>query len=178
MCSRQSSSPPLAELARSPARSSAATGERDTAGVLAPPPLIYAGALVAGLGLEAVLPAPEIPGEVTWPAGVALVGAGALLLGSFDRAFRRAGTPVDVRRPATSLVTTGPYRISRNPGYLGFALVYAGIAALARAPWAYATLAAALIVVDHMVIAREERYLERRFGDDYLRYRGGTRKWL
>ena len=85
---------------------------------------------------------------------------------------------MDVRSAATSLVTTGPYRITRNPGYLGLALLYAGIAALARAPWAYVTLVPALIVVDRAVIAREERYLQRRFGEDYLRYRARVRRWL
>jgi len=155
-----------------------AAGERDTAGVLAPPPVIYAGALLAGLGLDALLPSPRLPGEVAWPVGVALLVGGALLAGSFLRAFRRARTPVDVRSAATSLVTTGPYRITRNPGYLGLALLYAGIAALARAPWAYVTLVPALIVVDRAVIAREERYLQRRFGEDYLRYRARVRRWL
>jgi protein-S-isoprenylcysteine O-methyltransferase Ste14 len=68
--------------------------------------------------------------------------------------------------------------VSRNPGYLGLALTYAGIAALVPAPWAYATLVPALVVVDRMVIAREERYLEGRFGDEYLRYKARVRRWL
>jgi len=151
------------------------SGERDIAGVLAPPPVIYAGALLAGFGLEALLPSPRLSGEVAWPVGVALAGAGALLRGSFVSAFRRARTPVDVRSPTTSLVITGPYRISRNPGYLGLALVYGGIAALARAPWAYVTLVPALAVVDRMVIAREERDPQHRFGEAYLRYKARTR---
>jgi protein-S-isoprenylcysteine O-methyltransferase Ste14 len=152
--------------------------ERDIAGVLAPPPVIYIVALIAGFLLDALLPSPSIPGEVAYPVGVVLVIGGTLLLASFLGAFRRANTPVDPRTPTTNLVTTGPYRISRNPGYLGFALAYAGIAGLAQAPWAYATLVIALVVVDRMVIAREERYLERRFGQDYARYRSHTRRWL
>jgi protein-S-isoprenylcysteine O-methyltransferase Ste14 len=154
------------------------SGKPDIAGVIAPPPLIYAGALVAGLVLNALLPSPRIPAQVAWPVGVLLLAGGALLAGSFISAFVRAGTPVDVRRPTTSLVTTGPYRITRNPGYLGLALVYLGIATLARTPWAYLTLIPALAVMDRLVIAREERYLERRFGEDYLRYKAHTRRWL
>jgi protein-S-isoprenylcysteine O-methyltransferase Ste14 len=152
--------------------------ERDVSGALAPPPLIYGVALLAGFGLEAVLPSPDIPDAVAWAVGLALLVGGGLLAGSFISAFRRARTPVDLRSPTTSLVTTGPYRISRNPGYLGLALAYAGIAMLAEAPWAFATLVPALVVVDRMVIAREERYLERLFGEDYLRYKARTRRWL
>lgn len=154
------------------------SGKPDIAGVIAPPPLIYAGALVAGLVLNAFLPSPRIPAEVAWPLGVLPVAGGALLGGSFIAAFVRARTPVDVRRPTTALVTSGPYRITRNPGYLGLALVYVGIATLARTPWAYVTLIPALVVMDRLVIVREERYLERRFGEDYLRYKAQTRRWL
>ena len=152
--------------------------DRDIAGVLAPPPIIYGVALIAGFALEAALDSPNIPGAVAWPVGVVLAVAGGLLARSFFRAFGRAGTPVNVHSPTTALVTTGPYRISRNPAYLGLALAYAGIAVLARAPWLFATLVPALVVVDRMVIAREERYLERRFGDDYLRYKSRVRRWL
>jgi protein-S-isoprenylcysteine O-methyltransferase Ste14 len=75
-------------------------------------------------------------------------------------------------------VTSGPYRLSRNPGYLGLALVYAGIAILSGALWALATLGPTLIVVDRGVILPEERYLSRRFGEEYSCYRRRTRRWL
>ncbi|HYU62130.1 MAG TPA: isoprenylcysteine carboxylmethyltransferase family protein [Solirubrobacterales bacterium] len=152
--------------------------ERDVAGVVAPPPLIYGAALLAGFVLEALLPSFEFPALVRWPVGALLAIAGGVFLRSFIAAFRRAHTPVAPGSPTTALVTTGPYRITRNPAYLGFALLYTGIAILAQAPWAFVTLVPALVVVDRMVIAREERYLERRFGDDYRRYMATTRRWL
>jgi protein-S-isoprenylcysteine O-methyltransferase Ste14 len=68
--------------------------------------------------------------------------------------------------------------LSRNPGYLGMALAYAGIAVLSGALWVLVPLVPILIVVDRGVIAREERYLEARFGEEYRRYKGGTRRWL
>ena len=150
----------------------------DAPGVIAPPPLIFLGALAAGFALEALLPSAAIPGWLSWPLGLALVIAGGALAASFIGAFQRAHTPVDPYRPATALVTTGPYRLTRNPGYLGMALTYAGIAVLASALWTLIGLAAALVVVDRGVIAREEHHLEARFGDDHRRYRATTRRWL
>src|SRR3954468_1342279 len=142
----------------------------ETPGVVAPPPLIYLGALGAGFALEGALPSGSVPSAVRWPLGGALVLAGGALAGSFVRASRRATTPIPPYHAATTLVTTGPYRRTRNPGYLGMTLTYSGIAVLASAVWPFATLAGALVVVDRGVIAREERHLEARFGDEYRRY--------
>jgi protein-S-isoprenylcysteine O-methyltransferase Ste14 len=151
---------------------------RDTPGVIAPPPLIYLSALAVGFALELLLPSVSIPGAVRWPLGVALVLGGFALARSFVAALHRADTPVDPRRATTAIVTTGPYRLTRNPGYLGMTLAYAGIAVLSTALWPFATLVAALVLMDRAVIAREERYLERTFGADYERYRREVRRWL
>jgi protein-S-isoprenylcysteine O-methyltransferase Ste14 len=105
-------------------------------------------------------------------------GAGVALARSFVTAFRRARTPVAPYRPTTAIVTTGPYVFSRNPAYLGMALAYAGIAVAAEALWVLAVLVPTLIVIDRGVIAAEERYLERKFGEEYLRYKARTRRWL
>ena len=153
-------------------------GGRDVPGVIAPPPLIYLGGLAAGFGLEALLDSPSLPGALAWPVGAALMVTGGALARSFFRAFGRAGTPVSPYSTPTKLVTTGAYRISRNPGYLGMALAYAGIAVVAGALWALAPLVVVLALIDRGVIVREERFLERRFGEDYLRYKRRTRRWL
>ena len=152
--------------------------EDDTAGVVAPPPLIYLAGLGLGFLLEALLPSAEIPGALRWPLGVLLVIAGAALALSFIRAFARQRTAVEPWKPTTALVTTGPYRVTRNPGYLGMALTYAGIAVLASALWPFATLLPTLLVIDRGVIAREERYLERKFGAEYTDYKGRVRRWI
>jgi protein-S-isoprenylcysteine O-methyltransferase Ste14 len=153
-------------------------GSRDVPGVIAPPPLIYLGGLAAGFGLEALLDSPSVPGGLAWPVGATLMVAGAALARSFFRALGRAGTPVSPYSTPTKLVTTGVYRFSRNPGYLGMALAYAGIAVIAGALWALAPLIVVLVLIDRGVIAREERFLERKFGADYLRYKRRTRRWL
>lgn len=152
--------------------------ERDTAGVIAPPPLIYLAGLALGFVLDALLPSSEAPGPVRWLLGPALVVAGLGLMRSFVLSFGRAGTPMQPGRPTTALVTDGPYSHTRNPGYLGMALLSAGIALLADAPWALGGVAAAMLAVDRGVIEREERYLERKFSAEYLAYRSRVRRWL
>jgi protein-S-isoprenylcysteine O-methyltransferase Ste14 len=153
-------------------------GNADTAGVAAPPPLIYLGALGIGFGLDAAIGTGSIPSSVAVPAGSALILAGSALMASFVRAFRRARTPLDPYTPSEAIVTDGPYRLTRNPGYLGMALTYGGIAIVSSAPWALALLPIALAFIDRGAIAREERYLERRFGTAYVDYKRRVRRWI
>jgi protein-S-isoprenylcysteine O-methyltransferase Ste14 len=150
----------------------------DTPGVIAPPPLIYLGTLGIGFALHAVIGHASLPSTVARPVGGALIVPGAGLLGTFVRAFGRAGTPVDPYTPSEAIVTDGPYRLTRNPGYLGMALMYAGIAIVSNAPWALVPLPAAIAVIDRGVIAREERYLERKFGARYTDYKRRVRRWI
>ncbi len=152
--------------------------DRDAPGVLAPPPLIYLAGLGIGFGLDALLPSASLPETLGTVLGCLLLAAGLVLAGSFVSAFRRAHTPVDPGKATTAIVTTGPYRLSRNPGYLAMALAYAGIAVLTETLWAFVALLPTLILIDRGVIKREERYLERKFGEDYLRYKARTRRWL
>jgi protein-S-isoprenylcysteine O-methyltransferase Ste14 len=150
----------------------------ESSGVIAPPPLIYLAALAIGFGLEALLPSASLPDTLAWSVGGVLIAAGMALARAFLGALRRARTPVDPYKATTAIVTTGPYRLSRNPGYLAMALIYAGIAVAAEALWAFVPLVPALILIDRGVIAREERYLEGKFGEEYRRYKARTRRWL
>jgi protein-S-isoprenylcysteine O-methyltransferase Ste14 len=158
--------------------SSETAQEPDAAGVIAPPPLIYIGALGSGFVLDALLPSTSVPAAVAWPLGSVLAITGVALARSFFRALHGADTSVSPYSSTTRLVTSGPYRLTRNPGYLGMALGYSGIAVLSGTLWAFLPLALALIVVDRGVIAREERYLERKFGEQYRLYKARTRRWL
>jgi protein-S-isoprenylcysteine O-methyltransferase Ste14 len=151
---------------------------QDTAGVVAPPPLIYLAGLVVGIALDALLPEGSLPWPVRWVLGGVLALAGIALLASFNTAFTRKGTAVEPWKPTTAIVTTGPYRITRNPAYLGMALLYIGITLLADVPWALLVLPVVIVVIDRMVIAREERYLERKFGGEYLAYKRSVRRWI
>jgi protein-S-isoprenylcysteine O-methyltransferase Ste14 len=152
--------------------------EQDKAGVIAPPPLIYLGALVLGLLLNRWVPVAFLPRRAARGLGWVLLGAGALLLGWFERAMRQAGTPTNPYKPVARVATGGPFRHTRNPGYLSMAMIYAGIAARANALWAVLLLPAALLVIQRGVIEREERYLEDKFGEEYLSYKAKVRRWI
>lgn len=150
----------------------------DTAGVVAPPPLIYGGALAIGLLARALFPVTFLPRLVARMLGLPLVGAGLLLFLSSLRTMHRAGTDVRPDRPTSSLVVEGPYRFTRNPIYLGFTLFYGGVTALANSLPSALLLPFVLIVMRRGVIEREEHYLERIFGQEYLQYKARVRRWI
>jgi protein-S-isoprenylcysteine O-methyltransferase Ste14 len=150
----------------------------DTAQVVAPPPLIYAVGLGLGFGLDALLPEATLPPPVRIGLGGALLLAALGLLRWWIGSFRRARTPIPPNQPTTALVTDGPFRLTRNPAYLAFALMFAGIALLADAPWALLPLPAVLVLMQEGVIKREEQYLERRFGQQYLDFKARRRRWV
>jgi protein-S-isoprenylcysteine O-methyltransferase Ste14 len=152
--------------------------EQDKAGVIAPPPMIYLGSLVFGLLLNRRFPVTFLPRKIARNFGWPLLGGGVLLMGWFEWAMRRAGTPTNPYKPVSHVVTQGPFRYTRNPGYLAMATIYMGITSLANALWAVLLLPVALIVVQRGVIEREERYLERKFGEEYLRYKAQVRRWI
>jgi protein-S-isoprenylcysteine O-methyltransferase Ste14 len=155
-----------------------ARGAPDNPGVVAPPPLIYAGALALGLVANKLYPMAFLPRAVSRVLGLPLI-FGGLTIGLLGfREMRRAETNVDPYKPATAIVTEGPYRFTRNPLYIGMTLVYSGITALFNAFPAAMLLPLALAVMRGGVIEREERYLERKFGDEYLAYKARVRRWL
>jgi protein-S-isoprenylcysteine O-methyltransferase Ste14 len=152
--------------------------EQDKAGVVAPPPLIYLGVLVFSLLLNRRFPIAFLPRGIARGLGWSLLSAGVLLVGWFERTLRHAGTPANPYKPVSNVVTEGPFRYTRNPAYLSMAMIYTGIAALANALWAMLLLPGALLVIQRGVIEREERYLERTFGEEYLRYKALVRRWI
>lgn len=153
---------------------------KDHPGVIAPPPLIYLGFLLAGwaverFGVELTL---GLPTDGRRGLALVLIVGGLLIDGVAAGQFRRLGTPPEPWKPTTALATGGLYRFSRNPIYVGFAVAYLGLALAMDSPVALALLIPCLIVVDRFVVAREERYLEGRFGDAFRAYRTRVRRWL
>ena len=150
----------------------------DNPGVIAPPPLIYAGPLAVGLLLNLKFPLRFLPRKAAALLGVTLIGASVALVSQAFQRMRRAGTNVNPTEPTTVLVMEGPFKFTRNPLYLSLTLFYSGVATLVNALWAMLLLPAVLFVVNRGVIEREERYLERKFGEQYLQYRERVRRWI
>ena len=159
------------------ARGACMTDERDNPGIRVPPPLIYLGALVLGLMLDRRRHVPFLPRGVARGLGFSLLGGGAVLNGWFLRTIRKTDVPIRTDKPVPRLTTEGPFRYSRNPGYLALAMIYAGIASLRNSLWAMLLLLPVVVLMQREVIGREERYLERAFGEEYLAYKARVRRW-
>ena len=152
-----------------------------TAGVIARPPLLFLAALLIGFVLDRLLRLPfPIPGIdlVDWIIGGSLILIGLALAAAGIRNFSWAGTPVQGTKPTRALVTTGIHGWTRNPIYLGMFLLYGGIGVAARSPWILMLTLPLAITIRYGVVAREETYLERRFGDAYRDYKARVRRWL
>ena len=152
--------------------------DQDNPGIRVPLPLIYLLPLILGLLLDRRAHLPFLPRNVARALGWSLLSAGALLSGWFFKTMRDAEAPLRTEGPVPRLATEGPFRYTRNPGYLCLAMIYAGIAALRNSLWAILPLPLVLYAVQREVIGREERYLERTFGEEYLAYKERVRRWV
>lgn len=150
----------------------------DSPQVIAPPPFIYLGGLAVGIILHWLAPMPFLPENFALPLGVTLIIISIILVVMAFRVLAHAKTNIDVRKPTTSIVATGLYRFTRNPIYLSMALFVLGIAVLLNTLWIPIMLVPVLLVIQFGVIAREESYLTKKFGDEYLRYKLKVRRWV
>lgn len=152
----------------------------DGAKVHFPPPLIYLAGLALGIAAGRLLNLPNLGLEAGTRNlfGGALVFAGLLVSFAGAGLFLRRGTAIIPYKPATSLVTSGIYRWTRNPMYVGMALIYLGLAILSNNLASLILLPLVLAIVQTQVIAREEAYLERAFGNEYIAYKNQVRRWI
>jgi protein-S-isoprenylcysteine O-methyltransferase Ste14/uncharacterized membrane protein YdjX (TVP38/TMEM64 family) len=151
-----------------------------TARVLARPPLLFLASLLLGWVSDDLLPLPfpALRFDLAhWIVGGFLILIGLVLAAAGIRNFSRAGTPVPTNEPTRALVTTGIHGWTRNPIYVGMFLVYVGIGIAGRSPWILIFTLPLTITIRYGVVAREEAYLERRFGDSYRDYRARVRRW-
>jgi len=151
----------------------------DTAQVIIRPPLAWGLAVIAGLALNWLAPLPFLPADLPtgWPGAVVFVLALALFAWAIVT-LTRAGSNVPTNRPTTTIVGSGPYAFTRNPIYLGMFLGLIGLAIAFDNLWLLMMLAPFAPVIRYGVVAREEAYLERKFGDVYRSYRSRVRRWL
>ncbi len=154
------------------------------AGVIARPILLFPAALLLGFTLDHLLRLPFPISRISVLHWITAIIAGSLILIGIAMfaagvgRFSRAATPLPTNQPARALVTTGIYRWTRNPIYLAFFLVYAGTGIVVRSPWILILALPLAITIRYGVVAREEAYLEQRFGDAYRDYKARVRRWM
>jgi protein-S-isoprenylcysteine O-methyltransferase Ste14 len=155
-----------------------AIGGKDTPQVIAPPPLIVLAFVVVGFLFYWFRPLPFAIGIGYDILGVILIVV-PIAIGIWARnLFIRAGTNVEPYKPTTTIVDKGPFGYSRNPLYLCMFALYLGIALLTGNGWLLPLAVPLYFIMQYGVIAREERYLEAKFGESYLAYKRRVRRWL
>lgn len=150
----------------------------DSPRVIAPPPLLFAGALLLGVLLQwwiPIRPFPPLPARLL---GGLLLVASVVVAKWGKNTMDRAGTDASPSRPTRTIVTGGPFRFSRNPLYVATTGVYLGIALLLDAMWPLLLAVPLLLVLHWGVVGREERYLEEKFGETYRAYKARVRRWI
>ena len=152
--------------------------EEDHPGVPIAPPLLFVLPILASLALEWFVPTSFVHGAFRWLLGALIFVAGIALIAGGFVTQKRAGTDPIPFNPSTCIVAHGVYRFTRNPMYLGFALCTFGLAVLVDSAWMLLAVPIGLILIDRIVITREERYLERKFGEEYLSYKRRVRRWI
>ncbi|MCP3980915.1 MAG: isoprenylcysteine carboxylmethyltransferase family protein [bacterium] len=150
------------------------------AAVRIPPPLVYLAGVIVGILLHAfVLPLPLQLGSTARISGAALLGlCGLLWLGAAANLFKRTGQDPKPWKPTPEVISGGIYRYTRNPMYVGMALLQSAIAVGTANVWILILLPVVLVVVYATAIRHEEAYLECKFGASYTEYRKNVRRWI
>jgi protein-S-isoprenylcysteine O-methyltransferase Ste14 len=158
--------------------------EEDARGpnVRIPPPLLFALPLLTGFIVQHFVPVHIVNGaestRIVRLVGVAEIAIALGLFGWAVSTFRRLKTPVIPMRRARALAEEGPFRLTRNPMYLGFTVLYLGITFVGNAFWPLVFLPEAIALTYLFAIRLEEAYLTREFGDAYRAYCSRVRRWL
>ena len=152
----------------------------DSAGVVIVPPVVFALCLIGGIAAAFAYGGwiTIIPWVIRWPVGLLVFVAGLLFASAGFGRFRKLGTAIRPNQPATQLVTTGVYRITRNPMYVGLVAVLAGIGLFFGSIPMLRSAGVMFVYLDRYVIVREEAYLTRTFGETYQTYCATTRRWV
>lgn len=152
--------------------------DKKGAAVKFPPPALFASAILLGAGLQYLRPVGLGIPESAEIFGYLLVLFGITIAILVATSFRRVGTAIEPWKPTTSIVTTGFYAWSRNPIYAGFCLINIGVGIASNSFWIFISFIPAAFFLYHIAIAKEETYLEEKFGDEYMDYKKKVRRWI
>ena len=152
--------------------------EADRADTPILPPLIPACAVALGLALRFAWPIEFLPKNAASGFGWPLLAAALSLAGAAAWEMKSAKTNVHAHKPATRLVTGGLFAFSRNPIYLAMVLAVAAIAGIVNSLWLLLLAGPTAFALQKLAIEPEERYLERKFGGEYLDYKARVRRWI
>lgn len=150
----------------------------DKSGAITLPPFIYGGGFLIGMLIHFVFPVAILRQPIAVAFGVFLIVISIPIVVFSMRALIRARTAIDVRKPTTTIVATGPYQFSRNPIYLAMTILYVGISLIINSVALLAMLIPIFFIMNWGVISREERYLEQKFGEEYKNYKNRVQRWL
>ena len=151
----------------------------DHADVRILPPVLFLGSIAVGVLIQFAIPLGFAQGSgLRVGIGLLAVALGFAEIAWAFTVMRRTHQDPDPRKPSPELIPSGPYRYSRNPMYVGMTLIQTGIGVALGNLWILLLLVPTLFILQRGVIEKEEAYLQRRFGDSYLRYRNSVRRWL
>jgi protein-S-isoprenylcysteine O-methyltransferase Ste14 len=159
-------------------RMNTTTSNAESAGVVAPAPVFFVIATLVGTGLEWLKPSALLAQPYALVVGASLIAVSIILVASVLAQMARARTPFDARKPTSALITSGVFRVSRNPTYLSLVLLQAGLAVAFQSLWLLFLVLPAAAATHWGVILREERYLQKKFGSGYSQYASSVRRWL
>jgi protein-S-isoprenylcysteine O-methyltransferase Ste14 len=146
--------------------------------VKVPPPLIFLTFLLIAYGIEQYLPFEMGQSPILWAISVGTITMGLATILHVAIMFRRAKTSIEPWKPTSAIITQGIYAYSRNPIYAGLCFVQIGLGFYLNSLWVVFSFLPAAILINHLVIKREECYLESKFGNEYLNYKERVRRWL
>ena len=142
------------------------------------PPIYFFITLMAMIALHYLVPIHQLLSTHLRYAGIPLVVGGICIVAIAASAFSKVGTPVVPFEKSTVVVTTGLFRFSRNPMYLGMVMAIIGVAFLLGSAAAFIPIPIFVWLIQYQFISREEAFLEELFGEEYLVYKAKVRQWL
>lgn len=152
--------------------------EQDSAQVRIPPPLILLSCVLLGAGLHWIYPVQLAAGPLRWIVAGLLIFTGVAIILYCAWIFRKRSTNIEPWKKTSHLITSGIYRLSRNPIYSSFVVVGLGVAFAVNSIWIVLMMLPLILVINRIVISKEERYLEEKFGENYRSYKRQVRRWI